>query len=136
MVFCEKCGTKVSNDALSCKHCGCKLKEVPKETEIHDETHQTVKKNQEPKKDNKSNMSISAEDFIKIVLYFIIFVAVGFVLVIVLMEIFKGSTSGSQIPFVDPCEREFSQCNHACGEGWFSGACKEECSFSYRRCTG
>lgn len=42
--------------------------------------------------------------------------------------------SGALGKAVDPCEREFSECNHACGTGILSSVCKEKCSYDYRRC--
>jgi len=42
--------------------------------------------------------------------------------------------SGAVEKAVDPCEREFSSCNHGCGEGILSSVCKEKCSYSYRGC--
>ncbi len=35
---------------------------------------------------------------------------------------------------IDPCEREFQNCNHGCGEGILSSVCKEKCSYDYRKC--
>lgn len=43
-------------------------------------------------------------------------------------------SSGALEKAVDPCEREFQDCNHACGEGILSSVCKEKCSYDYRRC--
>jgi len=37
---------------------------------------------------------------------------------------------------VDPCERQFSQCNHACGEGFLNSFCKAECTSNYNKCGG
>jgi hypothetical protein len=42
--------------------------------------------------------------------------------------------SGSLEKAIDPCEKQFSECNHACGEGLLSSICKEKCSFDYRSC--
>ncbi len=44
--------------------------------------------------------------------------------------------SGALEKAVDPCEKEFQDCNHACGEGILSSVCKEKCSYDYRRCKG
>jgi hypothetical protein len=35
---------------------------------------------------------------------------------------------------IDPCERQFSDCNHGCGEGILNSICKEKCSYDYRSC--
>lgn len=44
--------------------------------------------------------------------------------------------SGAFEKAIDPCEREFQECNHACGTGILSSICKEKCSYDYRRCKG
>ena len=43
-------------------------------------------------------------------------------------------SSGTLEKAIDPCERQFSDCNHACGEGLLSSICKEKCSYNYRSC--
>ena len=42
--------------------------------------------------------------------------------------------SGILEEVLDPCEKEFDDCNHACGEGILNKICKEKCSYDYRRC--
>lgn len=63
---------------------------------------------------------------------------VGIVILIILILLAIGAffliSSGVLEKAVDPCEREFSSCNHACGEGLLSSVCKEKCSYDYRSC--
>jgi hypothetical protein len=35
---------------------------------------------------------------------------------------------------VDPCEREYTECVHECGEGILSGICKEGCTYERSKC--
>ncbi len=60
------------------------------------------------------------------------------ILIIILLLLGIGAyvliSSGTLEKAVDPCEREFSDCNHACGEGLLSSVCKEKCSYDYRKC--
>jgi flagellar basal body-associated protein FliL len=60
------------------------------------------------------------------------------ILIIILILLGIGAyvliSSGTLEKAVDPCEREFSDCNHACGEGILSSVCKEKCSYDYRSC--
>lgn len=60
------------------------------------------------------------------------------ILVIVLLAIgaFILIQSGVISKAIDPCEREFSDCNHGCGEGILNSICKEKCSYDYRVCKG
>ena len=63
------------------------------------------------------------------------------IFIIILLILLGGAaffiiSSGALQTAVDPCEREFSNCNHACGEGLLSSVCKEKCSYNYRRCGG
>lgn len=34
----------------------------------------------------------------------------------------------------DPCQSQFDNCNHNCGEGILSSICKEKCTYDYNRC--
>ncbi len=43
-------------------------------------------------------------------------------------------SSGTLEKAIDPCEREFSDCNHSYGEGLLNSVCKEKCSYDYRKC--
>lgn len=64
----------------------------------------------------------------------------GIVIFIIILLILLGIAvyfiiqSGAVEKAVDPCEREFQDCNHDCGEGILSSICKEKCSYEYRRC--
>lgn len=62
----------------------------------------------------------------------------GIVLLIILILLAIGAffliSSGTLEKAIDPCEREFTDCNHACGEGLLSSICKEKCSYDYRSC--
>lgn len=66
----------------------------------------------------------------------------GTVILIIILLILLGIAvyfiiqSGAVEKAVDPCEREFSECNHACGTGILSSICEEKCSYDYRRCKG
>jgi len=44
--------------------------------------------------------------------------------------------SGALEKAIDPCEKSFQDCNHACGEGILNSICKEKCSYDYRSCKG
>lgn len=65
---------------------------------------------------------------------------VGIVIFVVILLILLGIAafviiqSGAFQQAVDPCERQFQDCNHACGEGILKSICKEGCSVSYRDC--
>ncbi len=48
--------------------------------------------------------------------------------------IFSQMSGNIVSQIVDPCEGEFQECNHACGEGILSSICKEKCSYDYREC--
>lgn len=62
----------------------------------------------------------------------------GIVIFIIILLIILGGIAYfvMQGGGLDPCKREFQDCNHGCGEGWLSGACKEVCSYEYRKCKG
>ena len=69
----------------------------------------------------------------------------GTVIIIIILLILLGlavffifsQMSGNVISqVVDPCERQFNECNYGCGEGILSSVCKEKCSYDYRRCNG
>lgn len=66
----------------------------------------------------------------------------GVVIFIIILIILLGIAafviiqSGAFQQAVDPCERQFQDCNHACGEGILNSICKEGCSSSYRDCRG
>lgn len=34
----------------------------------------------------------------------------------------------------DPCEKEFEDCNYACGDGFLNSLCKSGCTKQYREC--
>lgn len=77
--------------------------------------------------------------FIKFIIFLVIIGAVIFFIVIaaeegVFDELLGGG--GKIASVVDPCEREFNSCNHACGEGILNSICKEKCSYEYRQCRG
>ena len=65
---------------------------------------------------------------------------VGTVIIILILLILLGLAvyfifqSGAVEEAIDPCERQFQDCNHGCGEGILSSVCKEKCSYDYRRC--
>ena len=63
-----------------------------------------------------------------------------FVLVIIIILLIAGAfifiQSGAIKKALDPCEGEFSDCNHGCGEGILSSICKEKCAYNYRNCDG
>ncbi len=63
-------------------------------------------------------------------------IAVFIIILLILLGVaaFFIINSGALEKVVDPCEREFSDCNHACGEGLLSSVCKEKCSYDYRKC--
>jgi len=58
------------------------------------------------------------------------------VLILLLFGAFVLIQSGVIHRAIDPCEKQFSDCNHGCGEGILNSICKEKCSFDYRSCTG
>ncbi len=64
----------------------------------------------------------------------------GVVIIIIILLILLGiaiffiAQSGAVEKAVDPCERNFDDCNRACGEGIFNSICKEVCSSDYRDC--
>jgi uncharacterized protein YceK len=35
---------------------------------------------------------------------------------------------------IDPCEREYTECVHECGEGILSSICKEKCTSDRTKC--
>ncbi len=63
-------------------------------------------------------------------------IAIFIIILLILLGIaaFFIFQSGAVQQAVDPCERDFSNCNHACGEGLLSSVCKEKCSYDYRKC--
>lgn len=62
----------------------------------------------------------------------IIFIIV--LLILLAIAAFVIIKSGALAKAIDPCEKEFSDCNHECGEGILSSLCKEKCSYDYRVC--
>ncbi len=38
------------------------------------------------------------------------------------------------IPQTDPCEREYTDCMHDCGEGILSSICNEKCTYDRNKC--
>jgi len=62
---------------------------------------------------------------------------VVFIIIILILLAIGGYIlfkSGAVINAIDPCESNFQQCNHGCGEGILSSICKEKCSYQYRSC--
>ena len=46
-----------------------------------------------------------------------------------------GLISGcTAIQQIDPCEREYTNCVHDCGEGILSSICKEKCTYNRNDC--
>ncbi len=66
----------------------------------------------------------------------------GIVIFIIILLILLGIAafviiqSGAFQQAVDPCEKQFQDCNHGCGEGILNSVCKEGCSYNYRNCKG
>lgn len=64
----------------------------------------------------------------------------GIVIFIIILLLLLGISafiiiqSGALEKAVDPCEKQFSECNHGCGSGILSSVCKEKCSYDYRGC--
>lgn len=46
----------------------------------------------------------------------------------------SGCISSGVGSVVDPCERQFNDCNHRCGEGFLNSICKEGCTSQYNQC--
>jgi len=42
--------------------------------------------------------------------------------------------SGAFEKAINPCEKEFSDCNYGCGEGILNSICKEKCTYDYGVC--
>ena len=61
------------------------------------------------------------------------------ILIILLLLIFGGIVlilinSGTAQKALDPCEKNFSDCNHNCGDGILSSICKEKCTWEHNNC--
>ena len=65
-----------------------------------------------------------------------IFVFIVILLIIIGIGAYIFIQSGALERAIDPCEKEFNNCNHGCGSGILSSVCKEKCSYDYRRCKG
>ena len=65
-------------------------------------------------------------------------VAIFIIILLILLGIgaYVIVQSGALEKAIDPCEKSFQDCNHACGEGILSSICKEKCSYNYRSCKG
>ena len=55
------------------------------------------------------------------------------ILIISLVLFTSGCVSGIEKQ-IDPCKKQFEECNYACGEGVLSGICKEKCTYEYNKC--
>lgn len=63
-----------------------------------------------------------------------IWIIIIIVLILVGIGIYIAIESGAFKRALDPCEKQFEECNHACGEGILSSICKEKCTFDYKGC--
>lgn|GEM_PF-3271305 len=54
------------------------------------------------------------------------------ILVLAILSLAIVLTSGCTV--IDPCERNYTNCVHDCGEGILSGICKEKCTFDRNEC--
>ena len=128
MSHCTKCGEEVDPDDEFCSECGAKTKHKKKGPE---EKTKVVEKIVETHVHERT----SGSGLLKFAIFVLVVVIIGFIVFAViesgaLDEIFEGSG----IAHVDPCERQFSDCNHACGEGWGNELCKTGCTFKYNQC--
>ncbi len=128
MVFCTECGAKVLGEAKFCKDCGAKIpmekNRIEDENEIKVVERVVEKHYQEKPKGGGGGFLL--------LLIIIGLIVVGFFIAAGRINI--AGAAGSGVPYVDPCERELNQCNHACGEGILSSVCKEKCTYDYNQC--
>jgi hypothetical protein len=125
MLFCPKCAVELEDEDTFCSKCGYKLKKKDKESRTTKVISTLDELVQEKKPSQQNGM-------------FTILVIVSLIIIILFILSAIGVTDaafkGSGINYLDPCEREFKECNKECGEGLLSGVCKDICTVSYRQC--
>ncbi len=126
MPYCHECGKEVKKQVKFCPACGTNLANASSNEEKSSRKHIEHHYHHEPKKEVNSFRS-AMNGLGGLVLVLII---LGGIIAAGLYFYQQGTVE----TLVDPCEKEFNECNHECGEGWFSGACKEKCSYDYRKC--
>lgn len=121
MPYCQSCGKRIKENSKFCPGCGEEItrnviiKERHEEPEVIKEIH------------HKSSSGLGALVAVLII--------IGIVIAIIIAAQQGVFSSGGGISkIIDPCERALDQCNHECGEGWGSGACKTVCTVAYHDC--
>lgn len=130
MLFCPKCSVELDDDDNYCSKCGYKLKAKDKEARI---TKVISTLDELVTKSSKKDLT-RANRIMGIVIIALIITVLFLVLVVTgaVDDAFRGSGLG----FLDPCEREYKECNRECGEGLIGGLCKDGCTIRYRQCRG
>lgn len=58
----------------------------------------------------------------------------GIMVIAVLAILIITTVLISSCTIIDPCERDYTNCVHDCGEGILSGICKEKCTYDRNSC--
>ena len=125
MSYCVSCGIKLGKDDKFCQNCGIKITKSSIEKEILET------KTSEKTHHNENVKRNVGKTIFNIILIFLIIIVL---FLIVASGVIDKLFSGSGVPYVDPCERSFNDCNHDCGEGILNRICKEKCSYVFRSC--
>ncbi len=120
MAYCQNCGNKLKESAKFCHSCGQQI--------LINSVRETLQQPQQIIKEIHHKRSSGIGIFLFILILLII---IGGVLYFANQ---KGGISGAVSRVIDPCDRQFDECNRACGEGWFNGLCKSGCTLDYNEC--
>lgn len=134
---CEYCGKKFKNETLCLRHekiCHNKYKE--------EETKSIYRNREEYRREPEYEKVVVHEHHKSssggVIAFFVGLLVIGVIIFFVIMIANQGgfSSGGGVSRIVDPCQSAFDSCNNGCGDGWLAGACKEKCSYDYRKCEG
>lgn len=134
MSYCSNCGKKLFENDKFCNYCGTKI-----------ETNSITKSEQGKEKSKviekiiiKKSIPLKKSRILNtLIKLMVIIILIGGIIFIGIAFIENGGLDnfkGTGIRYIDPCEKAFNECNHACGEGFLNSICKEKCSYDYRKC--